>query len=199
MNKFKVFLNVICVLVATVSTLTVISLAEPDTTDNADEVATTKVTTEAPSYKETTTAPEEEKSTTKADDEDETTKKSTTTTTEKTTTTKKTTTESDEDEDETTKKTKKTAEYDYGEDEGGTKVTRSSPKTTKTTTTKKAEKNITDYGKRYRWLKWTCYFLTAGSIIALIAINVNYAKQNSLSKVDRKKRNSNHKDNIRRR
>ena len=184
MNKFKVFLNVICVLVATVSTLTVISLAEPDTTDNADEVATTKVTTEAPSYKETTTAPEEEKSTTKADDEDETTK---------------TTTESDEDEDETTKKTKKTAEYDYGEDEGGTKVTRSSPKTTKTTTTKKAEKNITDYGKRYRWLKWTCYFLTAGSIIALIAINVNYAKQNSLSKVDSKKRNSNHKDNIRRR
>ena len=170
MNKFKVFLNVICVLVATVSTLTVISLAEPNTTDNADEVATTKVTTEAPSYKETTTAPEEEKSTTKADDEDE-----------------------------TTKKTKKTAEYDYGEDEGGTKVTRSSPKTTKTTTTKKAEKNITDYGKRYRWLKWTCYFLTAGSIIALIAINVNYAKQNSLSKVDSKKRNSNHKDNIRRR
>ena len=182
MKKFRVFLNIICVIVALGSIMTIVSLAETENEDVTVDVETTISQT-----KETTEKTTEDTTT-------ESTTQESTTTTEETTTTSQSTSE--------TTTTETTTEDDYysnydddddDDDVGGTKATRSTSTQSKTTKRTTVAKNINDYGARYRPLKWTCYILAGVSLVAFVVINVNYIR-NGDSDEDKKKKHSTNKD-----
>ena len=187
MKKFRVFLNLICIIVALCSIMTIISLAETGNENVTQDVETTISQTEKTTEKTT------------EDVTDESTTNQSTTVADETTTTTQSVDET------TTTTTEKTTEDDYynnyddddddDDDVGGTKATRGTSAQSRSKTAKRTTvaKNINDYGAKYRPLKWTCYVLAGASLIALVVINVNYVR-NGDSDEDKKKKHSTNND-----
>lgn len=174
MRNCRKLVNLICISVTLLSLLTLLAAANAEPTDNTEAQTTETAVTTEPVTEETTTeerttaeitepempAPEPESD--PYIDYEPTVSEATTQTYNE-----EPETSGDDDYDGETSK-----------HESGTKATRTTVKKI-TTTTKAVEKNITDYGKKYGWMKWICYILIIGCVTTLIVYNVKCAQNNA--------------------